>query len=260
MRDYKKDVLEQIERAMTSAITTNQKEEIHNMLNMLAKAVEADKFNQHELRMISLFGSATMLKNSELSECEDLDKFSEMFRKATYKVFNEDDSSVEFLINTILDLTHEIMSKLNAEVMADIVSINNNTFDNNSDTDILDYITSYNTKLTGKFHTLFLINIIMANITLMVNLDDNYVEMFDYSDVLYSREELMYIITDVLSDITNLQSYPSILNSKESIIKSILKIYMAATDSRDKKPNRIFESLVSKSKIKSDSNSGKLLN
>ena len=35
---------------------------------------------------------------------------------------------------------------------------------------------------------------------------------------------------------------------------------MAATDSRDKKPNRIFESLVSKSKIKSDSNSGKLLN
>lgn len=259
MRDYKKSVLEQIEDTMASAIA-NQKEEAYNILAMLAKAVEADKFNQHELRLISVFGMVAMLKNSELSECEDLDKFSEMFRKTIYEVF-EEDSSVEFLINAILDLTHDITEKYNKEVMTDIVLINNNTFDDNSsDTDILDYITSYNTKLTGKFHTLFLINIIMANITLMVNLDDNYVEMFDYSDVLYSREELLYIVTDVLNDIANLQSYPSILNSNESIIKSILKIYMAATDSQDKKPNRIFESLVSKSKIKSDSNSGKLLN
>lgn len=259
MRDYKKDVLEQIEDAMASAITTNQKEEIHNMLNMLAKSVKADKFNQHELRMISVFAPVAMFKNSELSECEDLDKFSEMFRKIIYEVF-EEDSSVEFLINTILDLTHDIMSKYNAEVMTDIALITNNTFDNNSDTDILDYITSYNTKLTGKFHTLFLTNIIMANITLMVNLDDNYIEMFDYSDVLYSREELLYIVTDVLNDIANLQSSQAILNSKESIIKSILKIYMAATNNRDIKPNRKFESRVSKSKISWDSDSGKLLN
>lgn len=259
MRDYKKSVLEQIEDTMASAIA-NQKEEAYNILAMLAKAVEADKFNQHELRLISLFGMATILKNSELSECEDLDKFSEMFRKTTYEIFKDGDSTVEFLINTILDLTHDITEKYNKEVMTDIVLINNNTFDNNSDTDILDYITSYNTKLAGKFHALFLTNIIMANITLMVNLDDNYVDMFDYSDVLYSKEELMYIITDVLNDIATLQSSQAILNSKESIIKSILKIYMAATNNRDTKPNRKFESRVSKSKISWDSDSGKLLN
>ena len=258
MRDYKKSVLEQIEDTMASAIA-NQKEEAYNILAMLAKAVEVDKFNQHELRMISVFAPVAMFKNSELSECEDLDKFSEMFRKIIYKVF-EEDSSVEFLINAILDLTHDITEKYNKEVMTDIVLINNNKFDNNSDTDILDYITSYNTKLVGKFHTLFLTNIIMANITLMVNLDDNYIEMFDYSDVLYSREELLYIVTDVLNDIANLQSSQAILNSKESIIKSILKIYMAATNNRDIKPNRKFESRVSKSKISWDSDSGKLLN
>lgn len=258
MRDYKKSVLEQIEDTMASAIA-NQKEEAYNILAMLAKAVEVDKFNQHELRLISVFGMVAMLKNSELSECEDLDKFSEMFRKTIYEEF-EEDSSVEFLINAILDLTHDITEKYNKEVMTDIVLINNNKFDNNSDTDILDYITSYNTKLTGKFHTLFLTNIIMANITLMANLDDNYLDMFDYSDVLYSREELLYIVTDVLNDIANLQSSQAILNSKESIIKSILKTYMATTNNQDTKPNRTFESLVSKSKIKSDSNSGKLLN
>ena len=192
MRDYKKDVLEQIEDAMASAITTNQKEEIHNILNMLAKSVKADKFNQHELRMISVFAPVAMFKNSELSECEDLDKFSEMFRKIIYEVF-EEDSSVEFLINTILDLTHDIMSKYNAEVMADIALITNNTFDNNSYTAIL-------------------------------------------------------------------QSSQAILNSKESIIKSILKTYMATTNNQDTKPNRTFESRVSKSKISWDSDSGKLLN
>lgn len=258
MRDYKKSVLEQIEDTMASAIA-NQKEEAYNILAMLAKAVEVDKFNQHELRLISVFGMVAMLKNSELSECEDLDKFSEMFRKTIYEVF-EEYSSVEFLINAILDLTLDITEKYNKEVMTDIVLINNNKFDNNSDTDILDYITSYNTKLVGKFHTLFLTNIIMANITLMANLDDNYLDMFDYSDVLYSREELLYIVTDVLNDIANLQSSQAILNSKESIIKSILKTYMATTNNQDTKPNRTFESLVSKSKIKSVSNSGKLLN
>lgn len=258
MEDYKKCVLEQIEDPM-NLDGVKEKDRVHTILGMLAKAVEADKFNQHELRLISVFGMITMLKNSELSECEDLDEFSEMFKKITYDIF-ENDSAVEFLINMILDLTHEIMKKHNAEVMTDMTLINNNTFDNNSDADILDYITSYNTKLVGNFHTLFLTNIIMANIMLMVNLDDNGLDMFDYSDMLYSREELLYIVTDVLNDITNLQSNSSILNSKESIIKSILKIYMAATNNRDAKPNRKFESLVSKNKIRSNSDSGKLLN
>lgn len=61
MRDYKKSVLEQIEDTMASAIA-NQKEEAYNILAMLAKAVEVDKFNQHELRLISVFGMVAMLK------------------------------------------------------------------------------------------------------------------------------------------------------------------------------------------------------
>lgn len=257
MKDYKKCVLEQIEDPM-NLDGIKEKDGLHTMLNMLAKAVEGDKFNQHELRMISVFGMVTMLKNSELSECKDLDKFSKMFRKAIYEIF-EDDSSVEFLINIILDLTHDITEKYNNDVRVDIASINNK-FGNNLDMVNLDYITLCNTKLVGKFYTLFLINIIMGNITIMINLDNNDLDMFDYSDVLYSKEELVYIITDILSDITNIQSFQSILNSNECVIKSILKTCMATTNNRDVKSNRTFETLVSKSKIRSDSDSGKLLN
>lgn len=163
-----------------------------------------------------------------------------------------------FIINAIMITMENVNDVINDSVYSNTDKIYEELKNASEDSDNSKFIEANNALVTG-LHKSFIVNMIASKIAFMVELFNNGLDPFSYSNKLFSRDELVYIITDFLPTILETEIDLSIVIKAETDIRNSLKEYMAATIDKNKHIKNTLDRLTSNKKFESPK-SGSLLN
>lgn len=255
MRDYKELLIKKIE----NFLELKTQEKYGKLLIAVIKVIRTYDFNQYELRLISvLMINILDYKYDELSAYaeKDIDEFARIFKESLYELYDDNETAM-FIINAIMITMENVNDVINDSVYSNTDKIYEEIKNANEDSDNSKFIEANNALVTG-LHKSFIVNIIASKIAFMVELFNNNLDPFSYSNKLFSRDELVYIITDFLPTILETEVDLSIVIKAETDIRNSLKEYMAATIDKNKHIKNTLDRLTSNKKFKPSETEGLL--
>lgn len=256
MRDYKELLIKKIE----TFLEVKTRAEYDELLIAALKVIRTNNFNQYELRLISiLMINIVDYKCDELSVYaeKDIDEFARIFKESLYELY-ADNGTAAFIINAIMVKMESVNDAINDSVYSNTDKIYEEIKNASEDSDNSKFVEASDALVTG-LHKSFIVNMIASKVAFMIELFSNNLDPFTYSNKLYSKDELVYIITDFLPTILETEVDLSIVIKSEMDIRNSLKEYMSATIDKNEHIKRTLDKLSPYRKIESPE-SGSLLN
>ena len=256
MEDYKELLIKKIE----NFIEIKTQEKYGELLIPAIKAIKTYNFNQYELRLISvLMINVLDYKYDELSLYaeKDIDEFARIFKESLYELYDDNETAI-FIINAIMVTIERVNDTINDSVYSNTDKIYEELKNASEGSDNSKFIEA-NDALVTELHKSFIVNMIASKVAFMVELFSNDLDPFSYSNKLYSRDELVYILTDFLPTILETEVDLSIVIRTETDIRNSLKEYIATTIDKNKHIKNTLDRLTPNRKFESPK-SGSLLN
>lgn len=209
LKDYKGYLLRLIDR-----FTEITDDDIHKkLMDPISAAIKNDKFSQYELRIISIFMIEIIETNINAlnDNINDIDEFVKVFKESLYKVYNRNNFGIR-VIRKISIKFKNFKDDLDITIDSELPKISKSSSDI-----LLTYIDHKIKAIRNKC----IIDAIMTKVTFMHDLYDSGLDMFKYSDNLYSKDELICIESDIMTILSSIECGEDIFG--ENSIKNILK-------------------------------------